>query len=69
MPLFPVLIFVAGNYVQWVRPSVEDIQTVVPEQIVPCGVAGIWAYEGDKPTYCVTNHGDITTAFRDKFIN
>ena len=46
------------------RPTIDEIQDVVDEQIVPCRFIGDWNVTEDPIIFALHNHKDITSAFQ-----
>ena len=52
--------------IAWVAPRADDIQDVLPEQIIPVEVVGKWAfYEHRVPNFVINNVGEIEAIVKD----
>ena len=52
---------------EWSRASVDDIQEVKTEQIIPCDVSGEWTFSKRNATFTLANIEEIDITFKTYF--
>jgi hypothetical protein len=52
-----------SNKCAWVRPTVDDVQNVLPQFIISCDVKGEWDFTKRSTTFVVSNVDEIEDCF------
>ena len=58
-----------GSCVQWIRPTVDDLQSVQPIQLLPMKIEGHWDLSSERrPSFIIDNLADIESFFKNNYL-